>query len=95
MPAAGEMVSRSVQGIPKESKSKLLVFIEKHLRNHYLDIKRIYNNEYRTDFIELIKTGNDTNEAGNCKLIISGDDLIMQAHDGSDWIDTGWKLKLA
>lgn len=92
--AAGEMVSRAVTQIP-EGKNAFRVWLEKILRKHYLDIKRIYNNEIASNFVELIKTGNDTNEAGNVKLIISGDYLIMQAHDGSDWVATGWKLRIA
>lgn len=89
-----EMASRAVTQVP-ESKNAFMVWIEKILRAHYLDIKRIYNREIASDFVELVKSGNEINEAGNVKLIIEGDYLIMEAHDGSDWISTGWKLRIA
>ena len=89
-----EMSSRTVTNVPKEENA-FRVWIEKTLRAHYLDIKRIYNREIASDCIELIKTGNITSEAGNVKLIIDGDYLIMQAHDGSDWVATGWTLRIA
>jgi DNA-directed RNA polymerase specialized sigma24 family protein len=92
--AAGEMVSRAVTQVP-EGKQAFEVWLEKILRNHFLDIKRIYNKEIASDSIELIKPGNDTSEAGNAKLFIEGDYLIIKPHDGSDWVDIGWKIKLA
>lgn len=91
--AEAEMTSRAVTQIP-ESKNAFRVWLEKILRAHYRDIKHIYNREIASDFVELVKSGNETNEVGNCKLIIDGDYLIMQAYDGSSWVATGWKIKL-
>lgn len=92
--AEAEMVSRSITQVP-ESQQELKKWLEKILRNHYLDINRIYNREIASDFVELVKSGNEINEAGNVRLLIEGDYLIMQAHDGSDWVATGWTLRIA
>lgn len=89
-----ELASRSVPSVPK-TLPEIGRWAEKILRQHFLDIKRIYNNEIRSDSFELIKSGNETEQAGNVKFVISGDYLIMQAHNGTEWIATGWKLKIA
>lgn len=87
-----EMVSREIPFVP-ETLEGIRVWLEKILRNHFMDIKRIYNNQIAGSSIELVKSGNEPLEEGNWLFTISGDDLEIQRHDGSDWVDTGWKLK--
>jgi len=92
--AEAGLASRSVTSVPK-ALPEMGRWAEKIFRQHFLDIKRIYNNEIRSDSFELIKSRNETEEAGNVKFVISGDYLIMEAHNGTEWIATGWRLKLA
>ena len=91
--SGSELTSRAVTSPPTE-KNAFRVWIEKHLKSHFRDLKAIYNKSITSNYFELIKDGNESNEKGNVKFIIDGDYLIMQAHDGSDWISTGWTLKL-
>lgn len=41
------------------------------------------------DSIELIKSGNSPGDNGNCRFVVSGDDLKLQSRVGGSWEDTG------
>lgn len=91
--AAGKMVSRAVTQIP-ESKNAFRVWLEKILRGHYLDIKRIYNRQIATNNIELVKPNNELGDDGNAKLLVdSNGDVLIQVKVSGTWTDTGWVLK--
>jgi len=84
----GEMVSRAVTQVP-EGKNAFAVWIEKILRAHYLDIKRIYNNEISTDSIEFVKTGNLIGDDDNWRIIMIGNNLELQRKESGTWVKKG------
>jgi len=45
-----------------------------------------------TNYLEIIKSGNSVGDDGNCRFIIDGNNLILEAKSGGVWVDTGFKI---
>lgn len=46
-------------------------------------------------YLEIVKSGNTPGDNGNCRFIISGSKLIIEARIGGSWTATGWKHTIA
>ncbi|KKN16569.1 hypothetical protein LCGC14_0974490 [marine sediment metagenome] len=46
-------------------------------------------------YFEIVKSGNTPGDNGNCRFIISGTKLIIEARTGGAWVGTRWKHTIA
>ncbi len=66
--------------------SKLVSWIERFIFNRISKRVNWLLDRIKNDAHEIVKDGNKIGEEGNWRDIISGDNLLKQRHDGSDWV---------
>ena len=71
---------------------KLVSWIERRIFNRISKRVNWLLDRIKNDNHEIVKDGNEIEEEGNWRQHISGDNLLLQRHDGSDWvtIDTSY-----
>ena len=65
---------------------KLLSWIERRIFNRISKRVNWILDRIKNDAHEIVKDGNEIGEEGNWREVISGDNLLKQRHDGSNWV---------